>query len=250
MAFECAFLGAGTRLNAAALGQARHIDAITNWPHGAPMKLTSPVRHLLHRPALLFGAAAGAVAAVFATWFLPNTPAALFAWSCGVAAYLVFAARTAGRADVKHIRMRAAQLDEGAGVILLVTVGAGVASLGAIVLELARAKGAPGGEAAVALAAITVVLSWMFIHTVFAFHYAHAYYADGGGCLDFPATEKPMYWDFIYFSFVIGMTAQVADVQTKTAAVRKLVLAHGVVAFLFNTAILALGVNLAAALAS
>jgi uncharacterized membrane protein len=98
-----------------------------------------------------------------------------------------------------------------------------------------------------------VVLSWMFIHTVFAFHYAHGYYANqssGEGCLDFPATEKPVYWDFLYFSFVIGMTAQVADVQTKTVAMRKLVLVHGVIAFFFNTAILALGVNLAASLAS
>ena len=98
---------------------------------------------------------------------------------------------------------------------------------------------------------MTVVLSWAFIHTVFAFHYAHAYYGDdgSGACLDFPGDDKPLYWDFLYFSFVIGMTAQVADVATTSTSMRKLVMAHGVVAFFFNTAILALGVNLAAALA-
>lgn len=211
----------------------------------------SPLRHLFHRPAMLFGAGLGAVVGIGAHWLISDVPAALVGWSSGIAVYLVIALWEAGRADLKHIRRRSEQLDEGAGAILVITVGGAVASLGAIVVELAHAKAGTGSGAAVALAAVTVVLSWMFIHTVFAFHYAHAYYADksGGACLDFPATDKPMYWDFIYFSFVVGMTAQVADVQTKTAGMRKLVLAHGIVAFFFNTAILALGVNLAASLA-
>lgn len=211
------------------------------------MKLISPLRHLRHRPALLLGAAAGLVAFLAAQRLLQESSALLMGWSAGVAVYLLIALWSAGDADPRHIRKRAVLLDEGGAVILILTVGAAIASMGAIILELARAKNGAGAG----LAAVTVVLSWCFIHTVFAFHYAHAYYGgDGdGGCLDFPGSAKPLYWDFLYFSFVIGMTAQVADVQTKTTGMRKLVLAHGVVAFFFNTAILALGVNLAASLA-
>lgn len=97
----------------------------------------------------------------------------------------------------------------------------------------------------------TIVLSWTFIHLVFAFHYAHEYYGSDDKqtpCLVFPGAEKPRYWDFIYFSFVIGMTAQVSDVTTATTEARTLVLTHSIVSFFFNTAILALGVNLAASL--
>ncbi len=199
---------------------------------------------------MLFGAGLGGATGFGAHWQFPNAPATLLGWCSGVAVYLLIALWEAGRADLKDIRRRAEQLDEGGGAILVLTVVAAAASMGAIVVELAHAKAGTGSGAAVGLAAVTVVLSWMFIHTVFAFHYAHAYYTGkgGGACLDFPATDKPKYWDFIYFSFVVGMTAQVADVQTKTTGMRKLVLAHGIVAFFFNTAILALGVNLAASL--
>ena len=135
-------------------------------------------------------------------------------------------------------------LDEGALVILILTVGAAVASIGAIVLELARARdGASAG-----LAAVTVTLSWAFIHTVFAFHYAHAYYGgdNSEGCLDFPGAAKPLYWDFLYFSFVIGMTAQVSDVGITDRTIRRTATAHGVISFVFNTALVALMVNIAA----
>lgn len=212
------------------------------------MNFISPLRHLGRRPALLAGAGTGVATAAAVGRLLPEVSGALSGWCAGVTMYLVIALWTAGGADEKHIRQRAALLDEGALVILILTVGAAVASIGAIVLELARARdGASAG-----LAAVTVTLSWAFIHTVFAFHYAHAYYGgdNSEGCLDFPGAAKPLYWDFLYFSFVIGMTAQVSDVVTKTTRMRKLVTAHGVVAFFFNTAILALGVNLAASLAS
>lgn len=211
------------------------------------MNLISPLRHLRHRPALLVGIAVGAAVGVAADRLFEGVSAALCGWCAAVAVYLAGAFWTAGRAGVTEVKKRAELLDEGAGVILILTVGAAVASIGAIVLELAQAR--DGDAWAAGLAAATVVLSWTFIHTVFAFHYAHAYYAPDGNCLDFPGTAKPLYWDFLYFSFVIGMTAQTADVVTKGTAVRRLVMAHGVVAFFFNTAILALGVNLAASLA-
>ena len=98
---------------------------------------------------------------------------------------------------------------------------------------------------------MTVALSWLFLHTVFAFHYAHAYYSESAASdrpLEFPGKTEPLYWDFIYFSFICGMTTQVADVVTRTTAMRRLVLGHCILAFFFNTSIIALGVNIAAGL--
>jgi len=93
------------------------------------------------------------------------------------------------------------------------------------------------------------VLSWGFIHTMFALHYAHDYYGEHGagkGGLAFPGEQVPDYWDFVYFAFVIGMTSQVSDVAVASRPIRRTVNAHGVVSFFFNTALLALSVNLAA----
>ena len=100
---------------------------------------------------------------------------------------------------------------------------------------------------------LTIALSWAAVHTTFALHYAHDYYRDDGspGGLDFPSEddddkEDPDYWDFVYFSFVIGMTAQTADVGITDRTIRRTVIAHGLVAFIYNAALVALMVNIAA----
>jgi uncharacterized membrane protein len=99
------------------------------------------------------------------------------------------------------------------------------------------------------LALLTVILSWLLMHTVFGLRYAHNFYGDKPrangkrGGLDFPGEELPDYRDFTYFSFVIGMTCQVSDVQVTSREMRRLVLLHGVLSFAFNTAILALTIN-------
>ena len=92
------------------------------------------------------------------------------------------------------------------------------------------------------------MLSWFFIHTIFALHYAHEFYGSGGKTsgLDFPGNEEPDYWDFVYFSFVIGMTAQVSDVTVAARPIRHVVIGHWIVAFFFNASLLALMVNIAA----
>jgi uncharacterized membrane protein len=118
-------------------------------------------------------------------------------------------------------------------------------------------KAAPGSEPAFYLAMViaTIVLSWSLVHTVFSLHYAHAYYgpaddeddADGlVGGLEFPSDTTPDYWDFMYFSYVVGMTCQVSDVQISGKNLRRMALIHGVVAFFFNTIILALTINIVA----
>ena len=105
-----------------------------------------------------------------------------------------------------------------------------------------------GDELSLAIA--TIALSWAAVHTTFALHYAHDYYrgAKCGG-LQFPsgdAHDRADYWDFVYFSFVIGMTAQVSDVGITDKTIRRTATAHGIVSFLYNTALLALMVNIAA----
>ena len=90
----------------------------------------------------------------------------------------------------------------------------------------------------------------MFTQTIFALHYAHEFYGTGrrAAGLKFPGDERPDYWDFVYFAFVIGMTFQVSDVGITHREIRRTVVAHGVLSFLFTAAILALAVNIAASL--
>jgi uncharacterized membrane protein len=150
--------------------------------------------------------------------------------------------------SVHRIRERAAREDEGQAAILVLTVAAALASLGAIVAELGSSIGTSRRPSHVILAALTILLSWAFIHAIFALHYAHEFYdeTEGGG-LAFPGGDlEPDYWDFVYFSFVIGMTSQVSDVCVTAKRIRRAVAAHGVVAFVFNVALLALTVNIAA----
>ena len=113
--------------------------------------------------------------------------------------------------------------------------------------ELGASKGNPAG---LTLAVVTIVLSWVLVHTAFALHYAHDFYrGKKPGGLQFPSGDAHAdadYWDFVYFSFVIGMTAQVSDVGITDKIIRRTATVHGIVSFVFNTALLALMVNIAA----
>jgi uncharacterized membrane protein len=174
----------------------------------------------------------------------------LIGWDVGVLAYLVAAAVVMSRCgSATEMRRNAAAQDEGAFAILILTVVAAIASLGAIFAELSVIERTdPHYALYTALAIATVALSWAFIHTIFALHYAHEFYGAGGrkNGLRFPEDNQPDYWDFIYFSFVIGMTFQVSDVAVTHKSVRRTVVAHGALSFLFVTAILAMTVNIAA----
>src|SRR4029077_2851054 len=153
------------------------------------------------------------------------------------------------RSTIQHIRDHAAQDDEGRFAILVLTVLAALASLAAIVAELGIGEGGKRTGTQLALATVTIFLSWTFIHTIFALNYAHDYYGEHrakSSGLQFPDDADPDYWDFVYFSFVVGMTCQVSDVAVASQPIRRTVIAHGVASFLFNTALLALPVNIAA----
>ena len=174
----------------------------------------------------------------------------LVGWDIGIGLYVILAIEMMARADVHQIRRRAAAQDEGAIVILVLTVATALASLLDIValLGTSAAGAAQRRSMELVLATITIGLSWALIHTMFALHYAHEFYDQSGvPGLAFPGgEEEPDYWDFVYFSLVIGMTAQVADVGITTKEIRRTVAAHGVISFLFNVALLALMVNIAA----
>jgi uncharacterized membrane protein len=197
---------------------------------------------------LTAAAAAGGVLYVLLPGELRIATRLLIAWNVAVALYLVAASYVIARFELSRVRQRAEIEDEGAALILVLTVAAAVASLVAIFVELAAVREEKSSGWYVALALSTVVLSWILIHVIFAFHYAHEFYgkAKGGrkGGLEFPHDQRPEYWDFVYFSFVIGMTFQVSDVQVTSKTVRRLVVGHGAVSFFYNVAILALMVNI------
>ena len=197
-----------------------------------------------------FGIAVLAVLAVLPLGWPPITRA-LLGWNAATALYLVLMGLRFAHADLASIRQRAAEDDEGALFLLVLTAGSALASLIAVVVELSGSKDAGSARMAhVTLALVTIVLSWLFIHTIFALHYAYEHY-DEDGCagLEFPGEQEPDYWDFMYFSMVIGMTFQVSDVQVPDRGLRRMVLAQGLFSFLFNTVILALTVNIIASVA-
>jgi uncharacterized membrane protein len=133
---------------------------------------------------------------------------------------------------------------------MLIAVSAACISLAGLALCLHGADGALPDQPTLRLilAAVTVLGSWSLIHTIFALHYAHLYYGMAAGGLIFPGGGDPNYWDFLYYSFVVGMTCQVSDVQVASPRLRRLTLLHGVLSFFFNTVILALAVSIGAGL--
>lgn len=212
-------------------------------------RLPRPLRVMRSRPRLVLSACLGIAIIVLIPGQHSLASRMIIGWDVGIAVYLLGAAVAIARADVSHIRRQAAQEDEGQIAILVLTATATLASLGAIVFELVSAGKAGRDPFHLGLAIATIALSWAFIHTIFALHYAHEFYAHGqrqGGGLAFPGEGEPDYWDFLYFSLVIGMTSQVSDVAVTTKTIRRIVAAHGVVAFVFNTTLLALAVNIAA----
>jgi uncharacterized membrane protein len=174
----------------------------------------------------------------------------LLGWDIGVILYLFLVHQLMMACGVAEIRRRAAEDDEGAVALLILTGIAGLAIMGAIVAELGIAKvaGQPRSGYGIAIAMATIFLSWAFVHTIFALHYAHEYYGERGdhaiGGLSFPGRQPPDYWDFLYFSLVIAMTSQVSDVVITSKVIRRIVTVHGALAFFFNVAVFALTVNI------
>jgi uncharacterized membrane protein len=209
--------------------------------------MSKPIRVVYARPRTFISILIGFVAFFLLPGSLRLVTRLLIAWDIFIAGYLLLVCIMMFRCGLAHIRRNAILQDDGRFLILLMTALGAFASIAAIVFEL----GASHRSAMdLTLATLTIALSWATVHTTFALHYAHDYYrgAKPGG-LQFPSGdqhEHADYWDFVYFSFVIGMTAQVSDVGITDKTIRRTATVHGIISFVFNTALVALMVNIAA----
>lgn len=177
----------------------------------------------------------------------------LIAWDSTAVTYILFSLYRMLTADAHRIRQRSADLDFSDGLLLFLSSAAAVASIGGIVLDLLGIKDVSPDVAVfrVGMAIVTILLSWAFLHLLFTIHYAHRFYGGSGkghGLKFAEPVEEPIYWDFLYFSFTIGVAAQTADIGVSSVSMRKLVLLHSILSFLFNTTILALAINVGASL--
>ena len=223
-------------------------------------------RHLLLRIVsghwLLFACVTlGVAVALLTPDSLSPVSRALIGWNLGVWTYLAGSLRHLNETG-DMIRRRAARQDEGGFAILILCTLAATASIAAIVMEIAGVKDMRGAERLihVGLALATILGSWFFIHLMFALHYAHEFFTerdhekalppDKRGGIAFPGGEQPDFSDFLYFSYIIGVAAQTADVALTSKEMRRISLLHSIVAFFFNTAILALTINIASSLVS
>ncbi len=188
---------------------------------------------------------------------MPHDTAALIAWDGAVIVYLFWmVCIIRGIAPTEAaMRVQAKRHDEGRSLVLVLATGTALWSLCAIALELMSIGPKEEALPYVLLAVGTVICSWFFLHLIFALHYAHIYYDENpngsGVCggLDFPGNQdSPDYWDFLYFSFIIGTSAQTADVGISSRSMRRICTIHCVIAFFFNTMVLALTINAASGL--
>jgi len=211
-------------------------------------------RQIRARPRLLTAFAVGVLTALLLPREVVDQPVArsLVAWNTGTVLYIALAAVMMMRSSRDGLQRRAQLEDEGQYVVLGLVIIAVIASLVAIAGELVVAKDLHGSMKSVhvALAVVTILSSWGFMHLIFALHYAHDYYAAVARGqkpgLAFPGEGKPLYGDFFYFAAIIGTSGQTADVELTTSAMRRLGSVHCILSFFFNTAVLALAINIAA----
>lgn len=202
---------------------------------------------------LISGCVVGGVTALLPLPLLAPTHG-LLAWCLGAMTYLALAWWLAVGFDARRTREHAQAQDQPSLILFLLMVLSAFASMAAVVLIRQRlpALSEPQRLAHLALSMVALATSWFLIQTVFAFRYAHMYYRQGahgqshGAGLVFPGQQEPDYFDFLYYSHVVGMTSQVSDVVVTTREMRRLTLAHSVTSFAFNMLVLALSVNLVA----
>jgi uncharacterized membrane protein len=195
---------------------------------------------------------------IAAAFILPEASALtrfINAWDFYATLLLILAWVTICTHDPAHAQRATRLQDSGrAGIFTFVLLGVGISML-AVLFTLHVQKSASDAERSLHLGQtlFTVLVSWTLVHTLFALHYAHVFYRALHARpsrleLDIPGGKNPDYLDFAYFSFVIGATAQTADINISGSEMRRLVLLHGVISFLFNTLILALSINMLASL--
>lgn len=180
----------------------------------------------------------------------PPEDALVIGFDAAAAAFMASLAPLLRDRSAPAMRLHAAQNDANRIIVLLITVATALAILMAIAAELPAAR--DGNPLAIAKLIVTLALSWAFTNAVFALHYAHMFYAraahgpgDHGG-FDFPGTAEPDYWDFLYFAFTAGMSFAASDVDVTSGRVRRVVVAHSLLSFVFNIGVLAFAINVLA----
>jgi uncharacterized membrane protein len=225
-------------------------DLSTNPPSNKLLRL------IMARPRLFLCILLGVLTVLFfpSSLAMHGITRLIIGWNLGACLYLVLAGRMMFWSTHERMRKRALQHDEGRITVLALVVTTAIMSLGAIVAELAVAKDMHGPlrYAHIALAGLTVLSSWAFTQVMFALHYAHDYYLAElrgvAGGLEFPGGHAPDYGDFLYFACVIGTSGQTADVSFTSRTMRRTGLVHCVLAFFFNTTLVALTINIASGL--
>jgi uncharacterized membrane protein len=198
--------------------------------------------------ALIVGLAGGAAAMAAGA---PGAARVLIGWNLGAAAYIGLMWSLFMTASEAKVRARAAQQDESRGVLTALVVAAILASLAAIVDSLIGVKGESvfAHNLVTALAALTLISSWVVLQSVFVVHYAHRHFQEimdhgpDAGFM-FPGQAPKTYMDFAYLAICVGATAQISDPSIPTTRLRNLVTAHAVTSFFYNTAVLAVGINI------
>jgi uncharacterized membrane protein len=227
------------------------------------LSIRSLMRQLRVRPRLVASALIGGVVILLLPLLTQMHLATrlIIGWNVGACLYLVLAGVMMSRSTRERMLQRASAEDEGQGMILALVILAAITCLATIVVELGVVKAMPNDaqrSGHIALAVLTIASAWAFTHVMFALHYAHDYYAARSkgqpSGLAFPTDEntknkdEPEYSDFLYFAFVIGTACATADVSITNKTMRRISLVHCVLAFAFNTTVLALTINIAASL--
>ena len=210
------------------------------------------------RPRLIFAVGLAILVSVILPHWLHLPTRILCAWNSSVDFFLGVTWWKMVRATPQKIRRYAENEYEGHFAIFMLVIAAACASVLAIVFLLTDKKGLSPIllNLHVILSIMTIVGSWLLVHTMFAVQYAHSYYKyinrnnseEITGGLNFPDNDHPDYWEFLYYSFVVGMTSQVSDVETRSREMRRLTLLHSILSFFFNTTILAMTINIVASL--
>jgi uncharacterized membrane protein len=192
--------------------------------------------------------ASGLAAAVALAWFAPWQVTVLAGWIVGAVTFVARVWYRINGLDGPATRAVSTSEDASAASAHFLVIGASLISLVGVGVTLARASTESGASKVVlSLAAIlTVMASWALVHTVFTLRYAHAYYGDPEGGIDFSTDESPDYHDFAYVSFTIGMTFQISDTDLTNSVLRRLALRHALLSYLFGAVILAMTINVAA----
>ena len=212
------------------------------------------IRVIKARPILATSVIVGVVAALVHPLFVVtnNWVTLVVSWNIGAVLYLILTMNMMCRADPNEVRARALNQDTGNYVILLFVIFSAIVCLVANVMVLGISNALQGNDKVfhILLAALTIMTSWLFTQVMFAVHYAHEYYVaeqkkQNPGLL-FPGHEEPDYLDFVYFSCVLGTSGQTADISFTSRSMRRIGLIHSVMAFFFNTTLIALTINIAA----